>query len=169
MDKCDFLCLQEHHLFESEFHNFEDLVGGQSSVMYTAKSSMDPSTFHRGRKYGGIAILWKGNLQWTVTPVRTVSKRLAAVIVKMPYSELLIYCVYMPCDDGYRSENLNEYVDILNEISEISAHHKIDNLCITGDLNTDIGRGSPQTTELKNFCTNEKLCLLVNTPASSVD
>ena len=168
MMKCDFLCLQEHHLFESEFFKFEGL--SQPSVMYTATSAMDPRTFVRGRKYGGTAILWKGNLQWTVTPIKTVSKRLAALIVTLPNdNNLLIYCVYMPCDDGCRGANLSEYQDVLGEISVICQTHNIDAFCISGDFNTDVSRNNPQTKELLNFCDRENLCLLKYDDISSVD
>ena len=170
MKDCDFVCLQEHHMFESELCNFVDLCNGQPLVMYTGTSAMDPHSFHRGRKYGGTAILWKGTIQWSVNPVRTASKRLSAVTVTLPNdSKMILFCVYMPCDEGYRGSNLNEYQNILDEISTISQEQDIDSICIAGDFNTDISRDNPQTNELIQFCNNENLCLLKNNSFSQVD
>ena len=169
LDKCDFLCLQEHHLFESEFYKFEEL-SVQSSVMCTATSAMDPTIFHRGRKFGGTAILWKANMKYTVNSIKTVSKRLSAVTVDLPNdTNIMITCVYMPCDEGFRGENLNQYNDILNEISVMSEMTNAYAICIAGDLNTDISRQNPQTEELLQFCNNENLWLFKNSDISLVD
>ena len=166
----DFVCLQEHHLFQSEFCKFEQLLNGNPLVMYTGTSMMDPFTFHRGRKYGGTAILWKSTIQCTVTPIQTSSKRLTSVLVSLENkSKLLLCCVYMPCDEGFRGANLSEYQDVLNEISTISQEHDGNAICLAGDFNTDVSRHSPQTTELLDFCENENLQLLVKNNISSVD
>ena len=170
LKNCDFLCIQEHHLFENELHKFEDLCMGQPPVIYTGTSAMDPHMFHRGRKYGGTAILWKGNIRWTVTPVKTSSNRLSAVTATLQNNNrIIIFCVYMPCDEMYRGNNLTEYQNILDEISTISEEQCISTICIAGDFNTDISRRSPHSDELIQFCNNENLCLLKNNCVSSVD
>ena len=152
LDDCDVVCLQEHHLFDSEFYNFYDMCG-TSTTMYSATSAMDVNVFHRGQKHGGTAILWKKNLKYAVSVLKTISKRLCAVNVNISDTiKLLIVCAYMPCDEGYRGPGHQEYQDILSEVSTICQQEDASHVCVVGDFNTEFTRSTPQTQELLEFC-----------------
>ena len=57
----------------------------------------------------------------------------------------------MSCDMN-NVENLNDYEDILGEISTICFHHDAEYMCIGGDMNTDLSRErSWHTGALKHF------------------
>ena len=164
----DFLCLQEHHLFQSEFYKFGDLCG-KDSTMYAGKSAMDMNVFHRGRKFGGTAIIWKNSLRHSVSQVDTISKRLTAIKVTFNENQaLLLFSIYMPCDEGYRGENFNKYQDILSEISTICQRECVTYVCLAGDFNTDFTRSNHQTQELIEFCHAETLAPLTQSSKSSV-
>ena len=164
----DFICLQEHHLFESEFQKFSNLCGA-NTVMYSATSAMDIGVFHRGRKFGGTAILWKSNIKFPVSVISTLSKRLSAVnVVINDKTNILIFCVYMPCDEGYRGEGFQEYQDILSEISTICQQQDASHVCVAGDFNTDFARNTPHTQELFDFCDTETLFPLIKSSCSNV-
>ena len=45
--KCTFLCIQEHWLYESQFHRFDTLSSG--NVEYIAASAMDSNVMRCGR------------------------------------------------------------------------------------------------------------------------
>ena len=60
LSEYDFVCLQEHHLFDSELCSFNNLCDGQG-IVYTGTSALDQCKFYQGRKFWGTAILWKAN------------------------------------------------------------------------------------------------------------
>ena len=80
MDEFDFLLLQEHWLYEENFHKFDKISRGYTICKH-GKSSMDPSVIRVGRPYGGSVILWKGTINLNVNPVKTLSCRLNCINV----------------------------------------------------------------------------------------
>ena len=168
LSKYDFVCMQEHHLFESELCSFNDLCDGQG-VMFTGTSAMDQCKFYRGRKFGGTAILWKAGFQHAVHKVQTVSKRISCVKIDLHNNiSILLLNIYMPCDEGYSNAGFHEYQDILSEITVLVESHDATYTCIAGDLNTDLNRSTPHSNELLQFCSTEGLIPLVNNEVSTV-
>ena len=146
---CELLLLQEHCLFESMFDRFCEI---DNSMGFTATSAMDESLELRGRPHGGCVILWKSNVNYKVEKIEFVSKRVCAVNMTFCDNvDILVFNVYMPCDQRRYGEGLNEYIEILNEIS--CCIHKLEPTyyVIGGHLNTDFGRVSPQTDALRQF------------------
>lgn len=167
-EKCDILCIEEHHKYETEFDKFDDLLTDKT-VMKEGTSAMDPTVIIRGRKHGGTMILWKGNIQSKIVPIGTVSKRLSCIEIMLDDNvELLLFCVYMPCDEQSVGDNLDIYQEVLTEISLICQTKDASNICLAGDLNTDLCRNSPQTRELLQFCDNENLVPLVKNALSNI-
>jgi hypothetical protein len=90
--------------------------------------------------------------------VSTVSSRLCCVEMEMSDTvKLLLFCVYMPCDNRIQGSNYTEYQDVLSEISYICNLRDSNYVMIAGDYNTDFARQSYFTHELKLFCENEHL------------
>ena len=153
-------------MFADELSKFCNVIQ-DGNVMYCGTSAMDQNKFYRGRKFGGTAILWKSNLA-SVDVINTVSNRLSCV--KYNISEnfcIFIFCIYMPCDDGYISDNFIEYQDVLGEISVICQQVNAQFICLAGDFNTDFIRNTPHTNELKEFCMVENLKPLLFTDIRS--
>ena len=155
--ECDFLCLQEHWLLNSQFHMFNNIVS-DSPICYESKSPMDEEVQKYGRPYGGVAILWRSNIKYNVVPVVTTSSRMCCIQIWVSDSDfIMLFSVYMPCDVG-SSGNISVFQDILSEISVICSRHSAVNVVIAGDLNTDLSRErSLHTKELLNFCASENI------------
>ena len=155
-NSCGFLCIQEHWLFDTQFHRFDWLC--DERVQFTATSAMDTNVIKCGRPHGGTAIVWKCSISYKIEVIDTVSPRISAIRVFITEnSSLLLFNVYMPTDQRYNGDNLQSYQDVLCEISSICHSFNADNIIICGDLNTDFCRDSPQTDELKMFCDSEGL------------
>ncbi len=60
----------------------------------------------------------------------------------------------MPCDDRRLYQNLVEYIQVLNDIQITCNMVDANYVCISGNLNTDLMRGSYQTQELVKFVEN---------------
>ena len=63
--------------------------------------------------------------------------------------ELIVFNVYMPCDKRCYGVELDEYNDILNEISGYL--HKNEPMFCIIDFNTDFTRDTPQTEALSSY------------------
>ncbi len=115
-NQCDFLCIQEHHLVS--LTSLISLMRMEQSCM---KVQVPPTVLLCGRKHGGTMILWKGNIKYKVTPVPAMSKRLSCLENNLSETvNVLLFCVYMPCDERRPHDNLVVYQDILSEIAFIS-------------------------------------------------
>ncbi len=81
---------------------------------------MDESVPRLGRPHGGCAIVWRPEISASVTPVNCNHVRLCCVKCSLDDdSSLLIFNVYMHCDNKREDANYHEYVDIMNEIEQM--------------------------------------------------
>ena len=160
----DFLLVQEHGLFRTQFDWFNKL---QDGIGKHGVSAMREEDFLKGRPFGGCAILWNRNSKLNIEPVELDSVRIAAVHITLDDGKLLLLCcVYMPCDDRCLNRNLEIYKMVLNDIDSLLQGVPTDYVCICGDFNTDVSRGSHQTETLVQFlgqnsfylCQNDLCC-----------
>ena len=107
-----FLLLQELWLYESEF---DKLLTLGKHCDFTATTAMDESSHRLGRKYGGTAIVWDSTIKGSITRINFENNRLCGVLFTKENLCMLIINVYMPYD---RSINDDEYIDVLNVISQ---------------------------------------------------
>ena len=148
----DIVYVQEHWLFESQFHLFKDKFPDTSSHCVSA---MDSSRIHHGRGFGGCAIIWKSVLDCKVQPVQLQNTRACGVKVTLGDTSMFLSCLYLPCDDNVMNP---VYSDVLNEVFSSSACHESDFLILGGDLNTDLSRiMSPSTRALETRCADENM------------
>lgn len=82
---------------------------------------------------------------------------------------MLLFCLYMPCDERYVGDNFIEYQDVLSEISYLCKEKDCAYFYIAGDFNTDFNRDTPQTRELVNFCNVENCIPVINLNVSNID
>ena len=154
--KCDFLCIQEHWLYESQFHRFDSL--SSDDVAYCAVSAMDPDIQRSGRPHGGTAIIWRRSILQKIEIIETCSARLCAIKIFINDEHfILLFNVYMPTDQRCDGFNLRVTQDVLSEISVICQAEDAMYIIVTGDLNTDFSRDTIQTREIKQFCDYESL------------
>ena len=66
----------------------------------------------------------------------------------------------MPCDTYYDQMNMNEYNDVLDEISRLCVILDPSYIVCAGDFNTDLNRSSLHTRALSRFLHSEEICSL---------
>lgn len=134
--KVDLYLIQEHWLFDcqldllNELHN--DYIGIGKAI--DSNDPIPPIQMPRG--YGGVAILWRKELDSLITPTKIGNERIQCVEIEGNPNTLVV-SLYLPCrgSNNHFSE-LCECMDQLNEILETyeSTHHII----IGGDFNENI-------------------------------
>ena len=130
---------------------------------------MDSTVLLQGRPKGVVLVIYPDSLGGTAKLIKTSSDRLCAINLYVDCISLRLFCVYMPCDCN-ESENLNEFDNILSEISLLCIKYTAEYLCIIGDLNTDLTRTSSWHTKSMNaFIENENLYAVVRHVKTNVD
>ena len=98
------------------------------------------------------------------------SRRLCAVEVINEGFEVILICVYMPCDSNSDDDQVYCYNEILCEISSIRESTGISNCIICGDFNTDPSRNnSAHTRSLRRFADYEGIIFCCNLESSDID
>ena len=122
---------------------------------------MNENVLIQGRRYGGCSVLHKKSLSANVTCVDMNSKRVCCIRLEMKSFDLYVFNVYFPCDTN-NNEHLQDYNDVLSDISGCMIQHKIDYCVIAGDLNTDLSRlNSGNILSLQSFVDNENLAFVL--------
>ena len=165
---CQIMLIQEHWLYESQFYLFDRLFSDE--ICIHGKSSMDPSILRQGRPYGGNAIIWKSSIKNKIDVINTTSKRLTCIQLMMDeHTSILIFNVYMPCDQGYKGDMFTEFQDILAEMHTLMVFNNANYCIVGGDFNTDFAKiKSPYTKELTEYCNQENLIPCIQLPCSDV-
>ncbi len=158
----DFLFLNEHWLYESEFHKLLNLGNGADMV---ATSGMDENIIRIGRPYGGSAIIWKSSIIGNIEKIDCQSDRLCAILYTKNLNSILFLNVYMPCDNNI---NNGEYIDILNEVSQLFYKHCPNHVIFGGDMNVDLARSSTHCKILADFIQDFNLYTCIDMSLSDV-
>ena len=102
---CDFLLIQEHCMYKTQC--IQRLNSFSPNSIRVVSSSMDKSVPLIGRPYGGCSIIWSSNISCKVDTIEHISKRLCAVKVTVDGIVFVLFNMYMPCDKGYATHDLN--------------------------------------------------------------
>ena len=142
------------HVIKKNFDNIECLV----------TSPMDETVQRIGRPKGGTAILYRNNINAKIERIHTECDRLTVAAVTINTFKLYLFSVYMPYDERRAGENLDDFIDVLNEIHAICLNTDCQYFIIGGDINCDLSRNVPQTHALNTFIEQENLfmCLKHN-------
>ena len=111
----------------------------KNSTCFSTSGMNDNDVGRVGRPFGGLAIVWKQSLPFCIKPVPTISKRLCVVSMKLNDINLLLFSVYMPINDN-SEDSLNDYENVLNEMSSIINLNEDCRILIGGDFNLDFVR-----------------------------
>ena len=144
----DFMFLQEHWLYKSQFDKLQSICNGVNVI---ATSSMDESAPRAGRPYGGCAILWKQNLVCKYSEITCGNPRLCALRVEIDNCVFILINCYMPCDSQSQDGSHELYIELLNEIQQIYVANSPCELICGGDFNTEFTRQSQNSMALANF------------------
>ena len=176
LDNSDFLLIQEHWLYEDNFHKFDE-IDNNINICKSGKSAMDSSLIRVGRPHGGCIILWRDSIKDNIHPISTISNKLNCIKVSSDDGfEYLLFNVYMPTDDrlsnnnhNTNNANFNEFQDVLAEISVICQNNPTSFIIVAGDFNSDFNRNTLQVNELKRFCVDQSLESSTLYPISNVN
>ena len=161
----DFVLLQETWQHADALQNI--IVNKIPHACVISCSPMPPNELLIGRPYGGVAIMWKTNIQCPVQCVNSQSNSVCGIKIDIQGSSLFIGNVYMPCDCP---QNENEFRSRLRELSECILSSRSDFVVVGGDYNADIDRRtSKHTAMLLEFAQAENLTIGVSLPVSDVD
>ena len=98
-----------------ELYDKNDILLLQETWLYFFQ---DDNVGKAGRPYGGCAIVWNNKLPIGVKPINTNSSKVCAAFAEIFNDKFIIISVYMPSNDN-SIVNINEFEEILNEISTI--------------------------------------------------
>ena len=130
------MLVQEHWLFDCNLHRIKEI-----SSCYTgcgkAVDTGDPILpVQMPRGYGGTAIMWKHDIDHLIHILPDGGNRIQCVELKGE-KPLLLVSVYMPCRG--LSENIEDFSDCLDQLSEIVAKYNgSHNIVLGGDMNEDM-------------------------------
>ena len=132
----DILCVQEHHLI-TENESFLSTLHSDYSCFIRCKSNISLDGIMT--RQGGIAIMWKNNVGYAVTPLSVGDSRIQGIRVdqsgQMP---IYVFNVYLPS----ANHDFYEYEDCLNSLSDIYSYYINEGVVIlAGDFNTDFHLG----------------------------
>lgn len=164
LSHCDFLCLQEHWLPNSDLFKLNNL---NSNFLSTGVSGFDDGTILNGRPYGGCAILWRANIDARISLVEVNSKRMCAIRVERGTFKLLVVNVYMP------HMGIEHYLDVFQEelstLDHVLCCNSDCHLVLCGDFNVDFDRNNIGYYVLSDFCRQFNLHFADNHLSYSVD
>lgn len=155
LSSSDFVCIQEHGLYKTTLSN---LCKIDENINYTGTSAMNEYAPLIGRPHGGCAIIWKSNIKCKVSEVSCTSKRLCAILLELDTFNIIIFCLYMPCDTKCQDANSDEYSDVLNEVNTLVSQYNVHHYVLAGDFNTDLSRNNSMHTSSLNRYLYENDC-----------
>jgi hypothetical protein len=132
-----FILIQEHWLYDNHLQMleevYEDLTGVGKAI--DSDDPITPAQMPRG--FGGVAILWKKDLDQNVRSLNDGGTRVQAIEITTVNSKLVLVSVYMPSKG--LSDQYEEFVDTLEQLHEIiEKYQQTHNIVIGGDFNEDI-------------------------------
>ena len=135
-DKFDILFLQEHWLFQFEKHKLERICP-KFNVASKSVDEVNPiCPIQKPRGYGGVAVLWRKELDHLVKPLLDGSERIQCLELQTEAGMLLLMSIYMPSRG--KADADERFSDILDEITTILHKYSKHIPIIAGDFNVQI-------------------------------
>ena len=136
IDNSTFVLLQEHWQYEKQF--IEKVKGIKPNIECVVSSPMDENITQLGRSKGGVAIIWKNNIECNINIIKCISKRICAIQVIVDEFKFILFNVYMPTDPGNGNYDIAEYKEVLQYISVTLLKYDTQLFILGGDWNSDI-------------------------------
>ena len=137
------LALQEHWLYGFEAKTLKESFPEHKTHARYGDQELDEFNLDTPRRKGGVAILWKREIDKYVHPIPDGSGRLTAITIDVPgFPKSVIINTYMPANG---SENhLSLYRQLVDEVHELSQKYPLHQLIWLGDLNGSLIRSNNQ-------------------------
>ena len=151
--KNTFLLIQETWLSDVEFiRQFKLHFPGTECI---STNKMDTGEIRAGRPYGGVGICYYTDMKCKIENVTTTSKSICALTISIGELCILLINVYMPSSNN--RDDLDEYSNILQEISILCLKIATPHIIIGGDWNADLTRNDGRSKLFKEFIVQENL------------
>ncbi|VDI17291.1 Hypothetical predicted protein [Mytilus galloprovincialis] len=143
---CDICVISEHKLKERSLHYLSTIERGYNCI---SKADALPIGYNAYHGKGGIAILYKTSLQFSVNEISDInSSRIAGIELKnQSYGSLFIFGAYLPSDDS-----IENYKSELNILDNLYTYYSVYGNCIiAGDLNAScLDKDRPMSNNYKS-------------------
>ena len=154
----DIYMLKEHWLFDCQLNILQEIHQDYNGTGKSIDSNDPISPYQMPRGYGGVAILWRKDLDSYITPLQVGNERIQCIELSGKQNIILI-SIYLPCkssDSHYA--NFKQCVDILHEIFE--TYENTHQIIIGGDFNENILEGieSQRKKYINDFISDHQLC-----------
>ena len=136
---CDFLCLQELWLIDSDLHKLNNI---HTDYTYVATSGMESSShFLSGRPFGGVGILFKKSLSPHIKNIVCNSKRVCGILITMHNNfTCMLLSIYMPGNNYSMSSVRPEFSDTLDCIESLFNTIDCNGQICCGDYNVSFDK-----------------------------
>ena len=165
---CDFLCLQELWLIDSDLHKLNNI---HTDYTYVATSGMDSSShFLSGRPFGGVGILFKKSLSPHIENIVCNSKRVCGILITMHNNfTCMLLSIYMPGNNYSMSSVRPEFSDTLDCIESLFNTIDCNAQICCEDYNVSFDRRDAHLEYLKNFISRNNVYSSWDHSASNKD
>ncbi|CAG2197359.1 unnamed protein product [Mytilus edulis] len=149
----DLILIQEHWLFQTQIHLLGEI---HENINYIGKGvdinePLLPICMPRG--YGGVAILWKKEIDHMIRPIELGSERIQCVEIRESNNpNIILTSVYLPAKGSKNHQA--EYQDVIDQLYELyQKYNETHKIIIGGDLNEDLNiqTGTKRNLYLRDF------------------
>lgn len=125
------ICLQENWIFNFEKYTFQTLFPNHRSLIKCIDDDNPISAKEIVRGYGGVAILWREDIDFACKELPDGGRRIAAISAQPSDEKLCIITVYMACRENTDSERL--FSETIDELYETITKYSEDNRVMLAD------------------------------------
>jgi len=164
----DIICVQEHWLSDSLLNKFSDIHDNYYFYGCSAMNNACSSGILRGRPFGGVGFLCRNSLPVKIGLVgHHTDGRVITVTVDSSNLHILMFCVYLPCDDGdlHYCDCLSDIFGYIESIADSYPGYKC---VILGDFNFQCDISHRGFREFMPVMNNLNLCVCDSLDANSV-
>ncbi|CAC5420984.1 unnamed protein product [Mytilus coruscus] len=127
---CDVSVISEHKLKKSSLHYLSTIEQGYTCI---GKAEDLPNSYHAYHGKGGVAILYKNTLQFSVSEIHGInSEKIVGLQIKSKSNgSIFIFGAYLPSDDS-----IDNYRNELNMLDTLVSYYcNYGSVIVAGDLN----------------------------------
>ena len=135
VDNYDIIFLQETFLVADKLGILDQIHGNYNVIAVAAQCSDRVLESMHGRPSGGLAVLFKKDLNFTFEIIDT-NFRFIICNCKFDTQNIIVANIYMPYDDR-SSECIDNYLHVMALIENTLDNYKYDGVYICGDFNAD--------------------------------
>lgn len=150
-NECDIVLLQETWLRSCELNVINSV---HNDFEGRAWSAMDDNVEHRGRPFGGLAVMWRKSLKLKLSfKCKLINERIVVLDICNGKRSLCIINVYMPVA-GKSVEQKEDYLNMLGLVACALSNICVDNnVMVMGDFNASTANG--YLSFVSDFCSDE--------------